>query len=297
MESPSMTRAAENARLSPGAVSLQLRNLAEELHTELFVRNGRKLNPTPAAWRLAEHTKALVRLTSQIKQEFETDLSADTRPFQFSTGVTTLIYQLGKRLRQLRKQYPKAEIRVRVNPTEETIAGLQSRRFDLGLVTLPVPEEVLKIMPLFEEELLVLRHANKRVRGGRIGILRPADLAGVPFLLYPKRSNLRQIIDRNFKDMGVTPHVVMEADDTEAIKRLVESGFGYSVLPEHALRPGTGGFFQTFRIEGRRIHRVLALATVRTDYPRKLTDAIAHSLQAMLKDLDGRQLNRLASNC
>jgi len=283
MESPSMTRAAEKVCLSPGAVSLQLHNLADELHTQLFVRNGKKLIPTPAALRLAEHAKALMRLTSQIKQEFETDVSTDTRPFHFSTGVTTLIYQLGKPLRQLRQQYPKAEIRVTVNPTEETIEGLHNRRFDLGLVTLPVPEENLKIMPLFEEELLVLRHTNKRVRGRHIGVLKPADLANVPFLLYPKRSNLRQIIDRNFKEIGVTPRVVMEADDTEAIKGLVESGFGYSVLPEHALRHRAGSFFQTFRIEGHRITRTLGLAMVRTDYQRKLTDSIANSLQAMLK--------------
>ena len=72
------------------------------------------------------------------------------------------------------------------------------------------------------------------------------------------------------------------ADDTEAIKRLVESGFGYSVLPEHALRKRPS-FFQTFRIEGHRITRGVGLAMVRTDYPRKLTESIANSLQTMLK--------------
>src|SRR5262249_48347039 len=153
------------------AVSLQLHNLADELHTELFVRDGKRLTPTPAAMRLAEHARELVRLSEQIKQEFETDVSADTRPFNFSTGVTTLIYQLGKPLRQLRKQYPNAEIRVTVNPTEESIEGLRNRRFDLALVTLPVPEEGLRIIPLFEEELLVLRHAAERGHGGRIRTL------------------------------------------------------------------------------------------------------------------------------
>ena len=69
MDSPSMTRAAEKVFLSPGAVSLQLHNLADELHTELFVRSGKRLIPTPAALRLAEHAKNLVQLTSQIKQE------------------------------------------------------------------------------------------------------------------------------------------------------------------------------------------------------------------------------------
>ena len=283
VESPSMTRAAEKVCLSPGAVSLQLHNLADELHTELFVRDGKRLTPTPAALRLAEHARELMRLSDQIKQEFETDVSADTRPFNFTTGVTTLIYQLGKPLRQLRKLYPNAEIRVTVNPTEESINGLRSRRFDLALVTLPIPDEGFIITPLFEEELLVLRHSNERIHGGRIRTLKPEDLMEVPFLLYPQRSNLRQIIDRKFKEIGVTPQVIMEADDTEAIKRLVESGFGYSVLPEHALRQRAGSFFQTFRIEGHRISRMLGLAMVRSDYPRKLTESIANSLQEMLK--------------
>jgi DNA-binding transcriptional LysR family regulator len=281
VNSPSMTRAAQKVCLSPGAVSLQLHNLAEELHTELFVRSGKRLIPTPAALRLAEQAKVLVKLSSQIKQEFENDLTNDTRPFHFATGVTTLIYQLGKPLRQLRRQYPKAQIRVTVSVTEETIAGLHDRRFDLGLVSLPVPEENLKIIPLFNEELLIAAPSANRGRRGHISSMRAADLAKVPFVLYPRGTVLRVLIDRFFKEISVTPHVVMEAEDTEAIKRLVESGFGYSIIPEHALRQRTP-FVQTYHVDGHPITRGLALAMVRTDYPRKLTISIAESLRAML---------------
>jgi DNA-binding transcriptional LysR family regulator len=282
MESASMTQAAEKIHLSPGAVSLQLHNLASELHTELFVRSGKRLVPTPAASRLAEQAREVVKLMGHIQQEFENDLSHDVRPFHFATGVTTLIYQLGRPLRQLRKQYPHAEIRVTVGVTEEIIAGLHDRRFDLGLISLPVSEENLAIMPLFDEELFVLRPAAaNNVRRRRIGSMPTEELARAPFLLYPKRSNMRQIIDRFFQEIGVTPQVVMEADDTEAIKRLVESGFGYSILPEHALR-GRNRFFQTYRIEGHRLTRSLALAMVRTDYPRKLTTSIAEFLHKAL---------------
>src|ERR1700758_1076280 len=86
MESSSMTRAAEKIHLSPGAVSLQLHNLAMELNTELFVRSGKRLIPTPAANRLAEHAKAVVKLMGQLQEEFASDLSKDTRPFHFATG-------------------------------------------------------------------------------------------------------------------------------------------------------------------------------------------------------------------
>jgi DNA-binding transcriptional LysR family regulator len=115
MESSSMTHAAQQFHLSPGAVSLQLHSLAEELHAELFVRSGKRLIPTPAALRLAEHAKEVVRWTSQIQQEFADDVSKDVRPFQFATGVTTLIHQLPRPLRELRKRFPNADIGVTVD--------------------------------------------------------------------------------------------------------------------------------------------------------------------------------------
>lgn len=281
MDSPSMTRAAEKIHLSPGAVSLQLHNLADELHTELFVRRGKRLVPTPAAQRLADRAKEVIRMMGLIQQEFENDLSKDVRPFEFATGVTTLIYQLGRPLRQLRKNYPNAEIRVTVGVTEEMVTGLLDRRFDLVLISLPVPEQNLKLIPLFDEELLVVRPSAKSAITSRVGTLRASELAGVPFLLYPKRSNMRLVIDRFFKEINVVPHVAMEADDSEAIKRLVESGFGYSILPEHAVRRKSR-FFQKFRVEGHRLKRSLALAMARTDCPRKLTESIANFLQAAL---------------
>jgi DNA-binding transcriptional LysR family regulator len=281
MDSPSMTRGAEKIHLSPGAVSLQLHNLAEELHTELFVRSGKRLIPTPAALRLAERAKEVVRMMGHIQQEFENDMDKDIRPFHFATGVTTLIHQLGGPLRQLRKRYPKAEIRVTVGVTEEMVAGLLDRRFDLALISLPVSEAKVRLIPLFDEELLIVRPSANKVGNGHIGSLRATELANVPFLLYPKRSNVRLVIDRFFSEIGVTPHVLMEADDTEAIKRLVESGFGYSILPEHALR-GRSHFFQKFRVEGHCLKRSLALATARTECPRKLTESIVSFLRAAL---------------
>jgi DNA-binding transcriptional LysR family regulator len=281
MESTSMTRAAEKIHLSPGAVSLQLHNLASELHTELFVRSGKRLVPTPAAVRLAEHARSVVRLMSQIQREFDNDLSKDTRPFQFATGVTTLIYQLGKPLRHLRKEYPNTEIGVTVGVTEEIVAGLRDRKFDLGLISLPVPEDRLKIIPLFDEELLIVRPSAKHANASRVRTITVSELTSVPFLLYPKSSNVRLVIDRFFEEIHLTPRVVMEADDTEAIKRLVESGFGYSILPEHALR-GKTKFFHTFRLEGHQLTRSLALAMAQTDYPRRLTESIANFLRSQL---------------
>ncbi|MGA3187237.1 MAG: LysR family transcriptional regulator substrate-binding protein [Bryobacteraceae bacterium] len=136
-------------------------------------------------------------------------------------------------------------------------------------------------MPLFEEELLVLRPSHTRVRGSRILNVGLEELGAAPFVLYPKRSNMRSIIDQFFREAGLSPRVIMEADDTEAIESLVESGFAYSILPGSALQ-GSSRSFHVMRVTGHTLVRRQALAMVRTEYPRALTEAIAVFLQNAL---------------
>ena len=283
VETSSVTKAAERVHLSPGAVSLQLQNLAAALNTELFLRSGRQLLPTPAAHRLADYVRPILRQVKQIQQAFENQPATDARPFHFATGVTTLIYRLGPPLRKLRQQYPQTHIQVTVGVTEDIVKGLLNRRFDLGLISLPLVVEGLRFIPLYEEELLFLRPSPTRVKQHHVGTVQPEDLAKAPFLLYPKHSNMRSIIDRFLGEIGIVPRVVMEADDTEAIKSLVQAGFGYSILPEHALR-GQAGFFQMLRLPQRQLVRRQALAMAETSYPRKLTETIAEFLRDALTD-------------
>ena len=281
MEHSSVTRAAEKLFLSPGAVSLQLHNLAGELRTELFHHSGRQIVPTEPAFRLAEHAREVIRKVRDIQQDFTNQAAEDSRPFHFATGATTLIHRLGPPLRLLRKRFPKADIHVTVGATEMIVAGLLDGRYDLGLISLPWPEKDLAIVPLFEEELVVLRPCRQPGSGGPTGVIQASELAHVPFLLYPKTSNMRAMIDRFFEELGIHPRVIMEADDTEAIKRLVETGFGYSILPQFALR-GKGFRFQTMRVAGRRLVRRQALAMPRSQYPRALTGAVSDLLRGAL---------------
>ncbi len=246
MDSGAVTRAAERVYLSPGAVSMQLHQLATELRTELFVRSGRRFLPTPAAVRLAESARAVMQQVRQIEHEFEVDPARDARPFNFSTGATALIYQLAKPLRQVRTAFPNAEIRVTVSATEATVLGLLERRYDLGLISLPYAQEGLDIVPLFQEELLVLRPSKTAVRARGTGSVKVEELKDLPFIIYPPTSNMRTMIDGFFKDCGIVPRVVMEADDTEAIKGLVEAGFGNSILPLMALK-SQSRHFQTYQ--------------------------------------------------
>jgi DNA-binding transcriptional LysR family regulator len=285
METGSVRRAAERVHLTPGAISQRLQNLAEELKTELFRRQGRGLAPTPAAERLRERGQEIVALMRAAAQEFPGAPRLDNRPFHFASGPTTLIHRLGPPLRALRARYPRTHFHVMVAPTEEIIAELLDGRCDLGLISLPVSEDRIDVIPLYEEEMLFLRPAPRKHAGGRTRDLPLSVLSKARFLLYPQGSNMRREIERFLQSLNVAYEVTMEADDTEAIKRLVEAGFGYSVLPGFALR-GHTHHFEVFRISGHRLVRRQALAMAKSRFPRALTLSIAAFLR---QELVGQQ--------
>jgi DNA-binding transcriptional LysR family regulator len=280
MEHQTVTRTAEKLHVSPGAVSLQLQSLAGELRTQLFVKSGRRIVPTPQAFRFAEHAREVIRKIREIEHDFAESPAADCRPFHFASGATTLIYRLGSPLRLLRKRFPQADVHITAAATERIVEGLLDRRFDLGLVSLPITQPSLATVPLFDEELLVIRPSADRAGDG-VASVQPAELAKAPFLLFPKESNMRAMIDRFFRDLEIDPRVTMEADDTEVIKCMVEAGFGYSILPQFALS-GRGRRFQKLRVSGHKLVRQQALAMPKTGYPRALTLAVADFLKSAL---------------
>ncbi len=281
MEHSTVTRTAEILHVSPGAVSLQLKALGEELRTPLFVRSGKRIVPTPHAFRFAEHAREVMRKMGEIHRDFADVPAADSRPFHFASGATTLIYRLGAPLRSLRRKFPHADLHITVGATEKIVEGLLDRKFDLGLISLPVIQPDLTILPLYQEELLVIRPAPAVTTDTSVAAIQTREMADAPFLLYPQGSNMRAVIESYFRDLGISPRVIMAADDTEVIKRLVESGFGYSILPQYALA-GRGHRFQKLRVQGRRLIRQQALAMPKTEYPRALTVKVADFLKSAI---------------
>ena len=279
VEQGGISPAARTLYLSPAAVSLQMKALGDELQAELFLRDGRRLVPTPAARRLLQHAHRVLDAAQALKDEFHGGPFGDTLPLVFATGLTTLVYQLGPAVRALRRQFPANEVRVVVGTTEEMVAGLAAGRYDIGLVSLPVNHPQIDVTPLFEEELLLLVPPGRKGRGRA---MRPADVARLPLMLYPQVSNMRQLIDRFLAGYGIRPNVIMENDNTEALKRLVEAGFGASILPERALRE-RGRRFHTMRIGTRPLMRTLALAVRRTHRPRPAITQAGALLAGLLR--------------
>jgi DNA-binding transcriptional LysR family regulator len=278
MNTLSMTAAAKQLYLSPSAVSLQLRNLGEELQTELFVHSGHRLVPTSDAKRLQRHVDAMMDAMRAIREDFPSKVERDSRPFVLATGSTTLIYRLPGPLREIRRIYPRNDIQLQSATTQTIVSGLECKQIDLGIVSLPLEAPSVKLEPLLKEEFLVIvRAAKTRQRNLTIDL---KELEKLPLVLYSTGLTERTILDRMAEAYGISLQVAMQIDCTESIKKFVEAGYGASIVPEYAVRNAPQ--LQKLAIKGAHPYRELALATARSAFPRKLTTEIADYLREKL---------------
>ena len=275
----SLTKAAEQMFITPSAVSLQLKHLSEELGSDLFVKSGQRLVATPAAIRLSSYTRHLFEVMDEIRREFRTDAIPDSRPFVLATGLTTLMYRMGGPIRGLKRRYPHNEIRIVTGATEYVISGLRARQFDLGIGSLPVSPDGIRVTPLYTEEMVLV--VNPDHCGIRRSTVTPQELTRLRFILYPQGSNIRAMIDRFFQELGITANVTMELDNVEAIRRLVEYGYAASFVPANALPRGSR-LLRRVHINGHRLIRQVAIAVPDTKYPRKLTESVSLFLSKAL---------------
>ena len=111
--------------------------------------------------------------------------------------------------------------------------------------------------------------------------LRPAMLSALPLILYEGGGATRGVVDAWFRRAGLAPRPIMELGSVEAIKVLVESSLGATILPRSALAATDGGLPEGMAMRPLRPVAERSLAVVlRRD---KLRD---RGLRVCLEELD-----------
>ena len=160
---------------------------------------------------------------------------------RLGTGATACIYLLPPLLARMKQRMPGLEIIIATGNTPEILGRVLAGGLDLALVTLAGRlDRALEARRLTTEPLVA--YAPARDAAGCGGALRPAQLAALPLILYESGGATRGLVDAWFRRAGLAPRPIMELGSVEAIKVLVESGLGATILPRTALAAaGAGG--------------------------------------------------------
>lgn len=228
----SFSAAADVLGISQPAVSLQIRQLEQFLQTRLVERTGRGIKATAAGQALLVHGERIEQAVDETLRSvsaFNHDVSGT---ITLGTGATACIHLLPPLLQQLRSDYPLLRVGVTTGNTLDIVRAIEENRLDMGLVTLPVSGRALDVMPVMDEEFVFIA---SQAQQAMFTDLRPDALHTQPLIAFESGSGTRALIDGWFEASGLTIAPAMQLGSIEAIKRMVRSGLGYSIVPKMAV--------------------------------------------------------------
>jgi DNA-binding transcriptional LysR family regulator len=278
----SFSGAARQLGLSQPAVSLQIRQLERRLGVVLVERTGREAHPSAAGSALLSHVGHIQSAVDAALDAVVAHATGATGRVHIGTGATACTYLLPSVLRQLRQQFPDADISVSTGNTPEIVRAVEANALDLGLVTLPAAGRALEITPVLKDEFVLLAPARMQLPT-RVTATALAELA---LIAFDAGGNTRRIVDAWFARAGVAPQLVMSLGSVEAIKQMVAAGMGCAIVPILSIRDERSRSALQVRSLSPRLNRQLGVV-VRRD--KRLHLALCAALRA-LKSLETESL-------
>ena len=235
----SFTRAAEALHLTQPAVSIQIRQIVETIGLPLFEQNGREIALTAAGEELLTTVHDLDDAWNRFESAID-DLKGFKRGKLRVGLVTTAKHFLPRMLGDFYRRYPDIDIQLEIANRQGIVERLLGNQDDLYVMSYPPTNLDIVSQPFLDNEYVVLAPEAHWAVGKALTL---QELATEPFLLREQGSGSRHVIDQHMRDTGVQLKVRLSLASNEAIRELVASGMGLTVLSRQALgdRPGHDG--------------------------------------------------------
>jgi DNA-binding transcriptional LysR family regulator len=239
VETKSFSVAASQNYVTQSAVSQQIRMLEEKYGKQLLERTRGNIQLTPAGDILYQTSKEIV----QRYQELEHRLQAATKVVAGTIRVATVhtigLYELSAQLKRFLKAFPQVQLQLEYSRSNKIYEDALKGSIDVGIVAYPSRRPGITVIPFREDRLVLVcspQHPLAKFRS--VSIKR---LAGEPLVGFERDIPTRKATDRALRRHGLDVRYVMELDNAEVMKRVVEIGIGVAFLPEAAVRPEVKG--------------------------------------------------------
>lgn len=228
----SVTRAANLLHLTQPAVTMQIKAIEDAMGLTLFDRRPGKMLLTRAGEIVlpkAEAALAAVRAVTDLAHQVRGDV---TGSMSIGTLIDTDLLRLGSLLSNMMDSMPMFKL-----STKSGLAGAHMRSvrdgalaaaFHIGPAGGALPDSI-EVMPLQSVTYCIVAPP---AMAGHLASARWHDVAALPWIGSPPDSHVQALIDHTFSLQGLSPRVVIEADELATPQTLVESGIGLTLLRE-----------------------------------------------------------------
>jgi DNA-binding transcriptional LysR family regulator len=235
-EELSFTHAAEKLFLTQPAVTMQIKNLEDELHLRLFDRTGQRLALTPAGRILQDYATRIAALCVDAEQALAALRGETVGRLALAASTTIAQYLLPALAGAFIREHPGVELDIMSANTAGAVAALVEGRVRLALIEGPAGRTDVKTEAFIDDRLPLI--APPGHEWAEAGAIDAAKLANAPLILRERGSGTREVVERALRKAGLVfkkLRVVMELDSTEAVKSAVRAGLGVGFVSEWAL--------------------------------------------------------------
>lgn len=265
-EAKTFTAGARRVNVTQAAISMQIRQLEDEVGLPLFTRTPRRVIMTEAGECLLDRARKILR-------EHDTALAeiaelGGVEHGRLRVGSSSSVFstqQLPKILPLLREKFPNSELAVTAGTSQTLVDTIMHGGIDIAFVSLPVENTSITTDLLFSDEIVAIAHPSHPKANEKY--ISAAALAGEKLILGEHGGNTRRMIDDFFNAANVRPNIVMELSRQAAINKMVEANLGVGTAGAKTIADEIReGRLVSWLIEGAAINWEQGLARLRGGY-------------------------------
>lgn len=253
----SFSRAAEKRFRTQPAISAQIRGLEEDVGAKLLDRSGGKVALTAAGKIFQKYCEDAVQQRRNVVTMIAEMERVPGGEIIVGANEGTCMHVLPEVFAQFKKLYPSVGVNVRRLESAGVLEAVIDHSVDFGVVSLPVIDKRLTVVPVHKDELVVICSPGHELAMSKsVTVDRVAQYP----LLVPKFGKTRDAIEDMFAQRNLSPSISMELDSSELLKRFAAADVGVGFIARsNVLEDVESKMLVALKLEDAQIKRDLAL--------------------------------------
>ena len=228
----SLARVAERMRLTPSAVSFQIKQIELQTGFALFERTGRTVALTQPGAVLASYARSILGSLKQADHAMMALKGLAGGRIRLAL-VSTSKYIVPHIIARFRADLPDVTVDLIEGNRDQVLALLQTGRADLAVMGKPPDEADVLAEQFAPHPSVIIAPASHRLAAAPE--LPLSALAGERFIMREPGSGTKAMTDAFFAEAGFKPIVAMVSSSNETIKQSVIAGMGLALISEHTV--------------------------------------------------------------
>ena len=224
----SVSRAAIELRLTQPAVSMQIKQLEDQIGLTLVEQIGKRMCLTEAGQELRGHAARIAEQTNELTLAMDQFRGLERGVLRLAV-VATANYFLPALIGAFTVRHPGVRITLEVGNRDAVLAAMAENRVDLAITGQPPEDAGLSAQHFADNPLVVIAPPNHSLAASPHITLDEFETETV--ILREIGSGTRAAVERHVAAHNITYRHGCELSTNEAVKQAVQAGLGIGIVP------------------------------------------------------------------